>query len=96
MGSESFMEQATGKTAKEAFQSLVGDAQYDFGHSGYTGTIAEKNSFVMIDLPDGMDAEDYADILMDKDDERIADKWGDAGCIKVKDGEFLFFGWASS
>lgn len=29
-------------------------------------------------------------------DPRIDDKWGDAGCIDLGDGWFLFFGWASS
>jgi len=96
MGGEAFTEHATGKTAQEAFKQAVESALYDYGHAGYTGTIAEKGSFVMIDLPEDMDAEKYAWQLIDDDDKRISDKWGDAGCLKVSEDEFMFFGWASS
>ena len=96
MGAETFEHTGHGETAMEAFEQAKDDALYEYGHSGYTGTLAEKNSFVEITLPDGMDAYDYARTLVDNDDERISDKWGDAGCIKMEDGEFLFFGWASS
>jgi len=40
-----------GKDAREAFHKLVEDAQYESGHGGYTGTIAEKPSFSLFDLP---------------------------------------------
>ena len=95
MGSESFTHQAEGKTAKEAFNKAREEAFYDHGHSGYTGTIAEKESFVMIKLPKGQDAEDYANKLINKGDKRIDDKWGSAGCIKTGKNCYLFFGWAS-
>jgi len=36
-------------TARAAFDGAVEDAKYEHGHGGYTGTIAEKQSFVMID-----------------------------------------------
>jgi len=96
MGADTFFNHAKGKTANEAFKSIVEDAQYEHGHGGYTGTIAEKGSFVMINLPKGQDAREYANKLIEDNDPRVDDKWGPAGCIKVKDGEFLFFGWASS
>lgn len=95
MGATTFRTKASGKTAAEAFSAARQKAQYDRGHGGYTGTIAEKSSFVMIALPDGMAAADYAQKLVDDGDRRIDDKWGPAGCIKTGDGEFLFFGWAS-
>jgi hypothetical protein len=99
MGAESFEHQAFGKDAKEAFDNAVEEALYDYGHSGYTGTIAEKDSFVEVgnaaNLPS---AHDLARILMNNNDSRIDDKWGPAGCIKVTDpaDTYLFFGWASS
>lgn len=100
MGAETFMSRAVGKTAREAFDAAVGEAQYDYGHRGYTGTIAEKDSFRMIDVPDGESPSEFACRLMDEDDERIRDKWGPAGCVEVgktgEEREFLFFGWASS
>ena len=49
MGGEQFSVWETGKTAKEAFAGAVSEAQYDHGHAGYTGTIAEKSEFVMIE-----------------------------------------------
>lgn len=96
MGAETFIERARGKTAQAAFEAVSEQAAYEHGHGGYTGTIAEKSSFVMIQLPEGKDAEEYAEELIDDDDERISDKWGPAGCIQIGPEQFLFFGWASS
>lgn len=96
MGACDFSTIAKGKTAKEAFRTAVEDAQYESGHGGYTGTIAEKHEFRMIDLPPGKDPFEYASELIQNDDRRIRDKWGPAGCIRLDEGEYLFFGWASS
>jgi hypothetical protein len=85
-------------SAKEAFRSAVDQARYEYGHGGYTGTIAEKGEFVMIGTaPDKQAASQMADDLIDNEDQRINDKWGPAGCIEVtgEDGGWLFFGWAS-
>lgn len=96
MGASTFMVTAEGKTAKEAFKNARADALYEDGHGGYTGTIAEKDSFVMITCELGMDPYEYADDLINEDDSRIEDKWGPAGCIALGGDKFLFFGWASS
>lgn len=96
MGSETFCTKAKGKTAKEAFQSAVDDARYNHGHAGYTGTIAEKNDYTMIPLPAGAIPKEEANRLINACDPRIDDKWGPAGCFDVGNGEFYFFGWASS
>lgn len=104
MGACEFFTTATGKGAQDAFQNAVRDAQYECGHGGYTGTIAEKGSFVIINVPEGKKPWDYADELINAGDPRIDDKWGPAGCIQLgapkgaKDdtvGRYLFFGWAS-
>jgi len=42
MGAADFTTIALGKTANEAFSAAIEDALYDYGHAGYTGTIAEK------------------------------------------------------
>jgi len=34
---------AKGKTAQEAFDAAVAQARHEYGHGGYTGTIAEKS-----------------------------------------------------
>ena len=96
MGACDFFTTAKGKTAREAFDNVVEEAKYENGHGGYTGTIAEKNSFTVIELPEGQEAYAYANDLMDEDDDRIYDKWGPAGCIKAGENEFIFFGYASS
>lgn len=105
MGACTFVDVKRGSSAKDAFEAAVSDAQYEYGHGGYTGTIAEKYTFVMIDpKKDGKntddwaqaDYEDYAYKLVVDGDYRIDDKWGPAGCIDLGDGKYLFFGWASS
>ena len=96
MGAEIFYHTVAGDTVKAAFKNAVEEACHDYGHAGYTGTIAEKDSYIVIDCPDGIKPEQYADQLINEDDERIEDKWGPAGAIKIKDGYWLFFGWASS
>ena len=98
MGAYSFSCTGSGQTAKAAFDSACQDARYNYGHGGYTGTIAEKDSFVMIKVPENFTGseEDYADHLISECDPRIDDKWGPAGCIDLGNGKWLFFGWASS
>jgi hypothetical protein len=96
MGACDFGATSNGKTAKEAFVNAVEQAQWDHGHGGYTGTIAEKHEFVIITVPAGVDPIKFADELVNKDDPRIRDKWGPAGCVKISEGEFYFFGLASS
>jgi hypothetical protein len=51
MGAEQFFVTSTGKNPFEAFDRAVAQAQYDFGHAGYTGTIAEKSDFSMMRVP---------------------------------------------
>jgi hypothetical protein len=96
MGADTFTQIGKGKTAEDAFRKCKEDAAYECGHSGYTGTIAEKDSFIMIELPEGRKIEEYANSLIEACDERVDDKWGPAGCIKIAEGEWYFFGLASS
>jgi hypothetical protein len=96
MGAQDFFVRAKGTNSQHAFDQAVSQAQYKYGHGGYTGTIAEKHSFVEIQVPAGEEPASFAGKLLDEDDDRVCDKWGPAGCVKVKDGEWLFFGLASS
>ncbi len=96
MGADTFWDRASGDSAQAAFENAVSTARFNYGHAGYTGTIAEKNSFVMIELPDGQDPEAYANKLLGENDPRIDDKWGPAGCLSLGENQYLFFGWASS
>ena len=54
MGASNFVTIGKGKTAQEAFDRLTQKAGYYHGHGGYTGTIAEKRSFVEFPRPKGM------------------------------------------
>lgn len=96
MGASEFSCVGHGKSAKEAFMAARAEAQYESGHGGYTGTIAEKRDFVMVPVPAGVDPFVHANALIAADDSQISDKWGPAGCISLGDNKYLFFGFASS
>lgn len=107
MGAQQFITTGSGDDVKHAFENACSEAAYEHGHGGYTGSIAEKDSFVEIDpqimFPDLASAEARAEDLMDADDPRIRDKWGPAGALHYRNPNtdspektWLFFGWASS
>ena len=102
MGASEFYNIYTAKSAKEAFHLLVDKALYEYGHGGYTGTIAEKNTFKPASsevFPDKDSAYAFATSKMEDDNHWCSDKWGPAAYVTFKNdkGEqsFLFFGWAS-
>ena len=64
MGACDFKTKARGGNAQAAFRNAVTDAQYDHGHSGYTGTIAEKDRFVLLRPPDGVSATSWPGHVM--------------------------------
>lgn len=96
MGASTFVVSSSGATAEKAFNNAVTHARWESGNGGYTGTIAEKHSFILLPLGAGMDATQRALELLDQDDGRVSDKWGPAGCFSLGEGRYLFFGWASS
>ena len=71
MGAEVFEVEANGKDMKEAFQFAVDTAFYDWGHSGYTGTIAEKPGAYLIPTPAGVLAQDVKNMI------EKAQRWDD-------------------
>ena len=98
MGAEVFSCTAGGSTVGEAFSAAVEQAQWEHGHGGYTGTIAEKDSWTMV-ADEAMtlnDAEELGGRLVDECDERIDNKHGPAGAIQLVEGGWYFFGWAAS
>jgi len=97
MGATTFINTVNGATLQEAFADAVKQAQYDYGHAGYTGTIAEKNVVTLIQrgpVPK-REAIRLAQELIEDADARIDDKWGPAGAIPLEEGGWLVFGWAS-
>ena len=98
MGAQVFVVESSGEDAKDAFHNAVQEAKWACGHEGYTGTIAEKESFTMIPLPKSVNPHEFAgrldimdpfawDHLLDEvlavGDDRINDKWGPAGCFEL-------------
>lgn len=103
MGASTFFTVESGTDAADAFRRARDHAEWQHGHGGYTGTIAEKDEYVVIkDQATGLDAIALAEKLIEDDDKRITAKWGPAGAIKMDDAQegrperWLFFGWASS
>jgi hypothetical protein len=78
MGAASFEEVLIGKDLRTAFNQAVAQAQYEYGHGGYTGTIAEKDGdgyVFMGQLPPRMTLRRLYDLLEDYDSwqYRVAD-----------------------
>jgi hypothetical protein len=65
MGAEQFRTTAKGATASEAFGLARDQAAWEYGHGGYTGTIAEKSDFVEYQLPKGLTVEEFERLLGD-------------------------------
>lgn len=103
MGASEFEVRTSGKTPDEAFRRAVEDAQYESGHGGYTGTIAEKSSFKLVTPKAGDSPLDCVRRCVDDDNHWSQDKWGPAACVRLGENEhapgesfYAFFGWASS
>lgn len=91
MGACTFRIKVEGKTAEQAFRDACND---NWSQGGYTGTIAEKDRFKMVYVPEGKTVEAYMKELLG-DKTSIGDKFGPAGCIELSDNQWLFFGVAS-
>ena len=99
MGGTTFEILREGESAEQAFAIAVAGAQYDHGHAGYTGTIAEKSEFILIAPPDNWNAEELVREIQRNHSAdawaQVDDKWGPAGCVELGKGRYFFFGWAS-
>lgn len=96
------------KGLNDVFRDLVSQARWDYGNSGYTGSIAEKSTFkVMGHYRTRKEADARADAILNHEsmaedsvvyDNSVSSKWGPAGVVVYQDGGekwALFFGWAS-
>ena len=93
MGASSFNEEWQGKTPQAAFRGAVESAQWEFGHGGYSGSMAEKSDFEVVHPVGGETPEGCINRHIDAD--TFGDKWGPAGCVHLGSGKYRFFGWAS-
>lgn len=84
MGADYFTAYADGTDAERAFNDATAAARHEYGHRGYTGTIAEKHAFEIVTRTPmtESDAENYAAELLEGD-HPLNDKWGPAGAIPV-------------
>jgi hypothetical protein len=92
----------------QAFAAEVAKAQFQYGHSGYTGTIAEKDGFEVFAKPAGYSVEEVIAALEEQRTSKLAellpadiwdayeDKWGSAIAMQDDDGRWHFFGYAAS
>lgn len=88
MGATPFYAVSTEADLKTAFTTAREEAKYEYGHGGYTGSIAEKPSAVIISRQPVTQAEavEMADQMINDGDLRIVDKWGPAGAIALSRG----------
>lgn len=102
MGALPFLTVTDGVDVAQTFCEAVEQAQYAYGHAGYSGSLAEKESYVVIEATPMTEdvAKSMAERLINADDARIAAPRGPAGAIAVTNGAehtgWLFFGWAPS
>ncbi|MGW0731697.1 hypothetical protein [Streptomyces sp. NPDC002851] len=101
MGAVDFFTIATGDNLETAFKTVREQAAWDHGHSGYTGTVAEKDKVTLINEPQRSeeDATLRAEELINNDDPRVSSKYGPAGALPIttdtgEDG-WLIFGLAA-
>jgi hypothetical protein len=102
MGASEFFTTSSGENVLVAFRSAVEEAEYEYGHGGYTGTIAEKSEYKSASsevFESREAATEFATQKMDDPEHWCNDKWGPAAYVsfKSKDSKvkFLFFGRAS-
>jgi len=97
MGTEYFSSRVTGDFAEKAFDEAKAEDLRENG-TNYC-EIATKDRFVLFSCPADADPEDWAEFLVNRSKteraKKIQDRAGPAGCIKIRDGEWLFFGLVS-
>ena len=95
-GGTDFATFSQGSSAQEAFNNARAEAKQMYGDDGYTGSIAEKDSFEMASRTPMTEEEAKKFIWGGDGFGKFDDKWGPAGCIELDTGGFVFFGIAST
>jgi hypothetical protein len=90
-----FIQLLNGESAERAFDIATHEAKLKFGNNGFTGSLADKGSFIVIRCPKHHDPEAYALGLLARNDPRIADMWSPAGMIQYRPGEWFAFGFSA-
>ncbi|MFH8635544.1 hypothetical protein [Streptomyces goshikiensis] len=101
MGAITFFDIVIGDDADKAFNQIRDEALHEHGHGGCSGSIAEKDDYVVIDdvRRSQANALNWARELIAANDPRIDNKWGPAGALPLTtptaQNGWLFFGWAN-
>lgn len=90
-----FIQLGQGESVEVAFDSATHRARLAFGTNGFTGTLADKGSFILIRAPRGVEALGYAERLLKLKDPRICEMWSPAGAIFHGPGAWWFFGFSA-
>jgi hypothetical protein len=80
---------------KDAFENACQLARDEYGSNAYSGTIATTklvNDATPRWIQSGMTAVEFANFQIDEHAMRKWECWG----IKLEEGKYLFFGWAST
>lgn len=86
MGADQFEATSHGTDVADAFRTAREQARWDHGHGGDSGTIAEKDDYVMSSstvFADLTAARAHAKQAIDKDE--VAGKWGPASAVEYTD-----------
>jgi len=62
MGAEAFHASLDAENEVSAFEAAVQQAEYDYGHAGYTGTIAEKGGHLTFAMLPGVNVDEVIDL----------------------------------
>lgn len=87
------LENTTPETLQENYRKLYEQALYDHGHSGYSGSFAEKPDVEIRKPP--IDKK-YWDLEKAKEDSQDNDKWGPSWAYQLDKDTFWLGGSASS
>jgi len=68
MGATTFSTYGLGRTPEEAFRQAVERAQWEYGHGGYTGTIAEKSHYVLFIMPPRLTVDRFFKLIHEVED----------------------------
>jgi hypothetical protein len=82
----------TDKEIKAAAQGVIEQAEYDYGHSGYSGSFAEKTGVTILRDEVFMDEAAADKFLADLD----TNKWEDADAVPVAGVGWYMAGWCSA
>jgi len=108
MGACTFGRRGCGKTDKEAYEDARRDAGYENGHI-YSGDLGSKDGYLLTTPPAGINPMEWMRMIEDFDPDTAdpkhkaqlqrlfnvyEDKYDRALCIKLEEGQYIFFGWA--